>query len=136
MQRARNIRHRKGGKQAESGKKLFGRGIDPAVGRATQIQPGEIRNPGGRPKKKPITEAILAVIESDPTLVRDIAVNLLERAKKSDRSVEMVRDLVQGKPVQEISGADGEPIPLTVEGIDEALMKLIAAAKERQSRAK
>jgi|ERR1700685_734145 len=34
----------------------FGYTVDPSVGKATQIQPGEVRNPGGRPKKTPITE--------------------------------------------------------------------------------
>ncbi len=45
-----------------SGKLLNG-GVDPAVGKATQIQPGEVRNPGGRPKSKPITTAYAALLD-------------------------------------------------------------------------
>ena len=37
-------------------------GLDPSIGKATQIQPGEVRNPGGRPKSTPITDAYLALL--------------------------------------------------------------------------
>jgi hypothetical protein len=42
----------------KSTKRLFAHGkVSPEVGRATRIKPGEVRNPGGRPKRKPITDA-------------------------------------------------------------------------------
>lgn len=98
-----------------------------------QWKPGQSGNAGGRPSKKPITDAILAAMAEEPQQVRRIAKNLLKRAAKSDSSVVVVRDTVQGKPVQEVSGPDGGAIPVTVEGIDEALMKLLAAAEERRN---
>jgi hypothetical protein len=45
-----NDRHPPQEGREANGKKLFGRDIDPNVGKATQIQHGEVRNPGGRPE--------------------------------------------------------------------------------------
>jgi hypothetical protein len=93
---------------------------------------GESGNPGGRPSKKPITEAVLAVLGEDPKLLRKIALNAAKKAAKDKHWFDSVRDTIQGRPIQEVSGPEGAPIPMTVEGIDEAILKLIAAAKERQ----
>ena len=107
-------------------------GLDPQIGKATQFQPGKSGNPGGRPKTKFFTEALTYAIEENPDQLLTIARNLLKRAARKDSSFETARDTLQGKPTQEISGPDGGAIPLTMEGIDEALLKLVQAARERE----
>jgi hypothetical protein len=42
---------------------LYG-GHDPSIGRATQIKPGEVRNPGGRPRKQRITKIYEKILRS------------------------------------------------------------------------
>ena len=81
-----------------NGVKLLNGGVDPAVGKATQIQPGEVRNPGGRPKKKPILEAIEAAILADPLVVNKIAKQALTEAARSLGWFTAVRDMLDGKP--------------------------------------
>lgn len=93
---------------------------------------GQSGNPGGRPKKL-ITDAILDAIEEDPQQVKKVATSLLKRAAKTDSAFVALRDTVQGKPLQEISGPDGQPIPVSVKGIDEAILKLLAVAEERKA---
>jgi hypothetical protein len=115
----------------KKGGKLRG-GVDPSVGKDTQFQPGESGNVKGRPPKTLITDAILDAAADNPELVKKIGVNLLKRAGKSDSSVVVVRDTVQGKPLQQVSGPEGGAIPLSLEGIDEALLKLFAGIQERQ----
>ena len=112
------------------GGKLRG-GHDPAIGKATQFPPGQSGNVAGRPSKKLITDAILDAAAENPELVKKIGINLLKRAGKSDSSVVVIRDTVQGKPIQAVSGENGGPIPLSIEGIDEALLKLFAGIQER-----
>jgi hypothetical protein len=118
-------------KAKKKGGKLRG-GHDPSIGQGTQFQPGQSGNVKGRPPKQLITDAILNAAEQKPELVEKIAVNLLKRAAKSDSSVVVVRDTVQGKPVQQVSGPEGGAIPLSLEGIDEALIKLFTSIQERQ----
>jgi hypothetical protein len=52
---------RSGVKQASP--KLRG-GLDPSIGKATQFQPGQSPNPGGRPKTTAITDAYLKLLPS------------------------------------------------------------------------
>ncbi len=67
-------------------------------------QPGQSGNPGGRPKTKRITDAIVAILEEDGAdgLVRD-AVDAAKASKKPQDKLEMVAwmaDRTEGKPVQ------------------------------------
>lgn len=107
-------------------------------------KPGESGHPEGRPTKKPITEAYTELAnqpvpgdKKKRTFAQLLALAQFQQAikGKTDAARE-VADRIQGRAAQEITGKDGEPIPVTIEGIDEALMKLLAAAKERQSKAK
>jgi hypothetical protein len=111
-------------------KKLRG-GVDPSVGKRTQFKPGQSGNPSGRPKTKPITDAIRTALEQDPKLVTKIAGNAVKQAAKQIAWFKEVRDTIQGKPLQEHSGPDGGPIPMSLEGIDEAILKLIDAVESK-----
>ena len=117
------------------------RGPSPDVGKATQFKPGQSGNPAGRPKK-PLTEAYtelaFEIFPGDKkrrTFARLVAEAQFNQAikGKTDAARE-IADRIQGKPTQEITGTDGDPIPLTVEGIDEAILKIIRAAEERQAK--
>lgn len=101
-----------------------------------QWKPGQSGNLSGRPKSKPIREAIERVLEEEPKLLRKIALNAAKQAAKNLGYFREVRDMFDGKPVQAISGPDGDPIPLTVEGIDQALLKLFEAAEQRKAESK
>jgi threonine synthase len=39
------------------------RGPSPEVGKATQFRPGNCANPGGRPKKRPVTSALERILD-------------------------------------------------------------------------
>lgn len=101
-----------------------------------QWKPGQSGNLSGRPKSKPIREAIERVLEEQPKLLRKIALNAAKEAAKNLGYFREVRDMFDGRPIQQVSGPDGDPIPFTVEGIDEALMKLFAIAEERKGKKK
>lgn len=101
-----------------------------------QWKPGQSGNLSGRPKSKPIKEAIEAIITEDPKLLRKIALNAAKQAAKTLGFFTEVRDMFDGKPVQQISGPDEGPIPTTVEGIDQALLKLLTIAEERKAEKK
>lgn len=104
--------------------------------KAYQWKPGQSGNLSGRPKSKPIKAAIEAVLSEDPKLLKKIALNAAKQAARSLGFFTEVRDMFDGKPVQQISGPDEGPIPTTVEGIDEALLKLLAIAEERKTKKK
>ena len=82
-------------------------------GESTRFKPGQSGNPGGRPKKKHVTEALLAAIGDDPVLLAKAARALLKRMAKGDTNAAVfVRDTVDGKPAQtvQVSGTEGSAI--------------------------
>lgn len=109
------------------------RGPSPDVGKATQFKPG---NPGGgRPKSKPITDAILAALEAnDGELLKQVAVIGIKKAAKGDIAFwKEIIERIEGKSVQPISGPDGGAIPHTLEGIDEYIMELVRSVQDQTS---
>lgn len=54
-------------------------GLSPEIGKATQIKPGEIRNPGGRPKRDIAADIARAVFEtSEPEAIAAFRAALLK----------------------------------------------------------
>jgi hypothetical protein len=92
------------------GKKV-GRDLS-AVREGTQFKPGQAPPPGGgRPRTKPIKEAIQALFDNDPKALRAIAEMAVKKAKAGDgKFFSEIRDMFDGKPVTEISGPEGEPL--------------------------
>lgn len=93
-------------KAIESGaspeKKLMRGGVDPMVGKATQIKPGEVRNPGGRPKKKPITSAYARQVENEANADK-LAKALFEKACDGDvNAARELREGIEGKALQAV----------------------------------
>lgn len=84
----------------KNGKKTGFRGPSPDVGKATQFQPG---NPGGgRPKSKPISDALLAAL-GDPSELKKIITAIIKEAKDGNvKAFTEIRDTVEGKPIQQL----------------------------------
>lgn len=70
-------------------------------------KPGESGNFSGRPKRKPVYDALLEA--ADPQTLRRIAREALARAGKSPAMFALVRDTLDGKPVSQVrEAANGE----------------------------
>ena len=116
-------------------------GKDPKTGRFLKknkyaIQPGETRNPYGAPRRKPITDELLRLLPKKyrgTPYTTAIVRALLRRAAEGDMpAIKEVREVIEGKIAQPISGPEGGPIPVSMEGIDEALVKLLAELQQRK----
>src|ERR1043166_2423430 len=104
----------------KTGGKKLANGLDPSIGKATQIQPGEHRNPGGRPKSTPITDAYLKLLSSkfpgDPkgrTYAELLAEGQLkEGIKGKTPAAREITDRTEGPVVHavEVSGKDSGPL--------------------------
>jgi hypothetical protein len=81
-------------------------------------QPGQSGNPGGRPKKKLIDEALAELLEAqDSAEAGELAKVLLAKAKDGDvRAAQLIAERTQGKPNQkvELTGKDGGAIDTTL----------------------
>ena len=83
-------------------------GCDPyEIGKGTFIKKGEVRNPGGRPKKKPITSAYARAVE-DPEAADKLAMALYKKACAGDvNAAKELREGIEGKALQAVR-LDGE----------------------------
>jgi|SRR5580765_377509 len=83
-------------------------GCDPyEIGKGTFIKPGEVRNPGGRPKKKPITSAYARAVESIEAADK-LALALYRKACNGDvNAAKELREGIEGKALQAVR-LDGE----------------------------
>ena len=104
-------------RRINGGKKFFGRGVDPSVGKATQIQPGEVRNPGGRPKEKPILETVREILNENPEIARKICENALKQAAHELGWFSEVREMLDGSEPSAKSG-EGVSFNLNVQFVD------------------
>lgn len=112
-------------------KKLLPNGCDPAViGKATQIKPGEVRNPGGRPKKKPITSAYARLL-SDEAKADKLAEALFNQALTGNvPAAKELREGIEGKAMQAIR-MDGELGITTLEERKKRMVDILRKAAER-----
>jgi hypothetical protein len=73
-----------------------------AGGEATRFKKGSSGNPGGRPKKKPLTEA-LEQIYSNPKEAQEAALAMAKKVKKGDvRAFSEVANRLEGKVAQQV----------------------------------
>lgn len=88
------------------------RGPSPDVGKNTQFKPGNRANPGGRPRKRPITSALEDLM--DDATARKIASALIKTAQGRDRNAiaaaREICDRLEGKAVQVIEADVREQI--------------------------
>ena len=95
-------------------------------------KPGQSGNPGGRPRKRLIDEALEDLLASnDSEAARDVAAALLKRARRGDlRAVQLIAERTQGKPARaiEISGPDGGALEIDrmTEQLNERINELMA----------
>lgn len=89
------------------------RNLNPAFV-AQMWKPGQSGNPGGRPKKKLVDQALTELLEAkDSEEAIAIAVKLIQMARGGDsQSAKLIAERTEGKPLQKVehSGADGGPI--------------------------
>lgn len=121
------------GKKHEKGKAKtgFGKTVDPAVGKATQIKKGQ-RLPGaGRPRKSPMTDALRRQLERKLTpeqveksglpkgsTVADLAAMgvIQEVVRGKVDAFDAVADRTDGPVPKEISGPEGGPLEIEATG--------------------
>jgi len=86
------------------------------AGRTQNLKPwpkGFSGNPGGRPKRKPIEEALLAALK--PAEAQAVAKALVRQAKRGNvRAFDSLADRVDGKVPQAVTGDDGGPLEIVV----------------------
>jgi hypothetical protein len=85
------------------------------------FRPGESGNPGGRPRKRPITEIYERMVAEHKTEKEiEAAMRRAIRSKAGNQSVAALKEIadrIEGRPTERIehSGPDGEPLTVKVE---------------------
>lgn len=111
-------------------KKMMRGGVDPMVGRATQIKPGEVRNPGGRPKKKPITDAYATLLENELN-AKKLAQAQFDKACAGDtQAAKEIADRVEGKVLQGVR-LEGELGLTTEEERKQRVLQMLREGAQR-----
>jgi len=80
---------------------------------------GQSGNPGGRPKKKPLTEELELILaetgKDNKTYARKLVKAAVDRAiKRSDFALAQVWDRIEGKVPSPVTGANGGPVQFQV----------------------
>ncbi len=85
--------------------------------REGQWKPGQSGNPGGRPKWKPLTEALHALLEEEPALNKELIKAWVVKAGRGDVSAaNMLWDRLEGKVTQTVGGSsETSPVKLVIE---------------------
>ncbi len=111
------------------------RGPSPDVGKATQFKLGNCANPGGRPKKKPITELYQQMLNDGATLEvirKAILKNIRGGTAGFVMQLREMADRVEGKVTQPVSGPDGGPIEIHhLENLSDAELGLLQQLVEK-----
>lgn len=110
----------------KTGVKRLRGGVDPKVGEATRFRPGVSPNPGGRPKTRPIMEAMQNAIVENPNLLKQLARQALQKAKSSHRWFREVRDTLDGRPVLAVANLEGEKFQVEVTSARDKLLAAFA----------
>lgn len=119
-------------KRKKGAKPRFGVDVSPDVGKATQIKPGEVRNPGGRPKRRPITEAILELlIANDGKELKRFAKTGLKKAADGDFQFwKEIREALEGKSPLPLVGPEDGGLAVS-EDVDERLAAITQRLRAR-----
>lgn len=85
--------------------------------REGQWKKGQSGNPGGRPKWKPLTEALQALLDEEPVLARELIKATVVKAGRGDISaMNSIWDRLEGKVAQSIGGStELGPVKLVME---------------------
>jgi Family of unknown function (DUF5681) len=104
-------------------------------------QPGQSGNPGGRPRKKPITEALIELLAEIPPgkkkeNARLLAEKLLSMARGgSVAAAHEILNRIEGKVTTILGGPDGAGIPLDVNmdkaALERRIVEVLETAKSR-----
>jgi len=109
-------------------------GVDPAVGKATQIKPGEVRNPGGRPKgilSEAYREELKKAGADGRTMAEHIAeAQVKEAMKGKTQAADHLADRTEGKPLQAVKLEGGVSLDA-----GERLTELLTRAAQRARQA-
>src|SRR5262250_3532658 len=115
------------------------RGPSPEVGKATQFQPGNRANPGGRPKRKPMTDAYSARVEQKvseyfaPDELAKIPERLREATVADLIAYSVIGEIVAGKnrvqAAKEITDRVEGKVPIPVMGVDAAPLEVTIISK-------
>lgn len=93
------------------------------AGKATRFVKGKSGNPNGRRKEKPLTDALLKELLTQPypqSPARNIELivsDIVQRAQAGDAAAwRIIFERIEGLPVQphEVGGPDGAPIQFTI----------------------
>lgn len=111
------------------------------------FQPGQSGNPGGRPKKSPVSDALRKMLELDQlpgralpswNVAEKAAYQLLKQALRTGKDFRLaplveVLDRVEGKARQrnEVSGPDGGPMAFELPGTREEIERRIAELEHK-----
>ena len=95
-----------------------------------QFQPGQSGNPGGRPKKKPITDAYAALL-SNPAKADELAKAMFDQAVAGNvQAARELREGIEGKALQAVR-LDGELGISTAEERKAKMVELLRRAATR-----
>jgi len=102
----------------------------PEAAKPFMFKPGQSGNPGGRPKKKPITEAYARLL-GNPSKADELAQAMFSEALSGNvQAAKELREGIEGKALQAIR-MDGELGITTAEERKQRMVELLRKAAER-----
>ncbi len=82
-----------------------------------RFQPGVSGNPGGRPRKRPLTEAYEKLI-ADPKIAEAIAKGIIRAARRGNvKAASEIADRVEGKVTKQVAPELEGGIQVTIRGV-------------------